>query len=201
MKLPCGDSLDAARRSQCLDLEAQVAVHVLFRRAVPLHTLDLVSVAEQLEVLPGREQDDQDEKCADAEGSPQLALARFVHLAHDRIVPDVLLDGVFEVQRAHASLSIARSFALRARGLRATSASAGVTGLRVSTRSAISPAASARKTCLTMRSSSEWNVITASRAPARSRRDASSRNVASPSSSRLTQMRSAWKVRVAGSIR
>ena len=69
----------------------------------------------------------------------QLPLPRLVDLADDRVVADVLLDRVFEVQsrRAHASLSIARSFALRARGLRATSASAGTTGRFVSTRSAI----------------------------------------------------------------
>src|SRR5688500_5245767 len=156
---------------------------------------------QQLEVLPCREQEDQDEEPADRQRSPQLPLALVVHLADDRVVAHVFLDRVFEIHRAHASLSIARSFALRARGLRATSASPGITGLRVSTRRAASPAASARKRCLTMRSSSEWNVITASRAPARSRRDASIRNVSSPSSSRLTQMRSAWNVRVAGSMR
>ncbi len=53
------------------------------------------------------------------------ALPRVVDFTDDRVVADVLLDGVLEVDRAHASLSIARSLALRARGLRASSSAAG----------------------------------------------------------------------------
>src|SRR6478609_1528386 len=52
--------------------------------------------------------------------------------------------------------------------------------------------------CLTMRSSSEWKLITASRPPGASTcREASRPRDSSPSSS-LTCMRMAWKVRVAG---
>ena len=62
-------------------------------------------------------------------------------------------------------------------------------------------ACSARNVCFTTRSSSEWNVITTIRPPARAGRQRASRNPSSPSSSRFTQMRIAWNVRVAGSIR
>src|SRR3954470_11180046 len=198
---PFRQARDAPGRAQGGDLQAQVAVDLLLLRPLLLHLLNLVAVAQQLEVLPRREQQDHDQDPADRERAPDLALTLIVHLANDQVVAYVFLDRVLEVDRTHASLSIARSLALRARGLRATSASAGVTGLRVSTRRAVSPAASARNVCLTTRSSSEWKVMTASRAPARSRCDASTRKASRPSSSRLTQIRSAWKVRVAGSMR
>ncbi len=102
----------------------------------------------------------------------------------------------------HPTRSAARSLALRARGFRSISSSPGSIGLPVSTRDQPPhPRSSARSVCFTMRSSSEWKLITASRPPACSRAAARPRNSSSPSSSPLTQMRSAWKVRVAGSIR
>src|SRR5450759_5086409 len=78
-----------------------------------------------------------------------------VHFADDRVVANVLLDRVLEVHSVHANLSIARSFALRARGLRATSSSAATSGSFVKITSP-SPAFSiARNVCFTIRSSSE----------------------------------------------
>src|SRR5215471_17288582 len=201
MQLFGGDLLDALRRAQRLDLEPQVAVHVLLGRALLLHPLDLVAVAQELEVLPRREEQHQHEEEPDAHRAPELPLPRLVDLADDGVVANVLLDRVLEVHSAHANLSIARSFALRARALRATSPSDGVSGRFVRIRSPASARSSARKVCFTIRSSSEWNVITASRAFASSRRVAAARNASSPSSSRFTQIRSAWNVRVAGSIR
>jgi hypothetical protein len=60
---------------------------------------------------------------------------------------------------------------------------------------------SLRKASFTRRSSSEWKLMIANRPPGFTRsgirRNANSRD----SSSRLTAMRSAWNVRVAGSIR
>ena len=53
----------------------------------------------------------------------------------------------------------------------------------------------------TMRSSSEWNATTTSRPPSRSTASAAPSARASSSSSRLTKMRSAWNVRVAGWMR
>ena len=53
---------------------------------------------------------------------------------------------------------------------------------------------------LTMRSSSEWKVTTASRPPGFSARSAANSAPASSPSSSLTKMRSAWKTRVAGWI-
>src|SRR5205085_4227110 len=132
--------------------------------ALLLHPLDLVAVGQQLEVLPRRKQQHHDQEEADPHGPPQLALSRLVHLADDRVVANVLLDRVLEVQPAHASLSIARSLALRARPLSATSSSDGVNGRLVRIRSPASAFAIARNVCFTIRSPSEWNVITASRA-------------------------------------
>ena len=53
---------------------------------------------------------------------------------------------------------------------------------------------------LTMRSSSEWKVTTASRPPGFNARSAANSALASSPSSSLTKMRSAWKTRVAGWI-
>ncbi len=79
---------------------------------------------------------------------PQLALPRLVHFADDRVVANVLLDGVLERLQPWlapailiASRSAARSFALRARGLLRTSSSLGTTGFFVSTLSSASLAA------------------------------------------------------------
>src|SRR5579884_2915971 len=193
-----GERLDARGRPQRFDFELQPPRRLLLGGALALHLLDLIAVAQHLEVLPGREQQDDDEEGGNRDRLPHLPVAFFVHFADDRVVADVLLDRVLEgFGHRYAILSTARSFALRARGFRATSASPGTIGFFVST----SSCASARKVCLTIRSSSEWNVITTSRAPARSRRAAESRKRSRSSSSRLTQMRSAWNVRVAGSIR
>ena len=103
---------------------------------------------------------------------------------------------------AHASLSIARSLALRARGLRATSSSPGTTGLRGQDAQRASPAAERPERVL---DDAILERVERDHREPRARRaagaTASARNVSRPSSSRLTQMRSAWNVRVAGSIR
>src|SRR5262249_30458909 len=111
--------------------------------------------------------------------------------------------------------SQARSLAERARGLRAVSSSLAITALRVTgvhTAATRSPARSAwaggkddvharsRKRCLTRRSSSEWKLMTTQRPPRRSRSGKTARKRSSSSSSPLTAMRRAWKVRVAGWI-
>ena len=147
-------SIRAGERSVSIS-STQVPVDLFFGRARVLQFLDPVAVLQEFEVLPGRKEHHGDEQATDRRRPPQLALPCLVDLADDRVVAYVLLDGVLEVHRAHASLSIARSLALRARGLRATSSSPGPSGLRVSTRTADSPAASARKVCFTIRSSSE----------------------------------------------
>src|SRR6185503_14586925 len=138
-------------------------------------------MAQQLEMLPGGQEEDEHEEAGHADRLPQLAVTLLVHLADDRVVPDVFLDGVFEgfhgcsprVPALHAIRSAARSLALRARGLAATSSSRGTIGFLVSTCTRPSRCCSARSVCLTMRSSSEWKAITTSRAPARRRRAAS----------------------------
>jgi hypothetical protein len=95
--------------------------------------------------------------------------------------------------------SATRSLAERARGLAASSDSAGVMGFFV--RFFSSPVCSAdRNACLTARSSIDWKLITASRPPVFRNLGACSSRAARFSISRLTFMRRARKVRVAGSI-
>src|SRR4051812_47977222 len=179
-----------------------MTVDLLFRGAFLLHLLDAVAVPQQLEVLPRREEQDRDQEGAGANRAPHLLVPFAIDLPHDRVVANVLLDGVLEF-RAHDAtpISAARSLALRDRGLRAISASSGTTGRFVRIRRPKLSCCSARSVCFTIRSSREWNAITAIRPPPASRRATSPRNTSRPSSSRFTQMRTAWNVRVAGSIR
>ena len=104
--------------------------------------------------------------------------------------------------------SATRMMALRARGLAATSAALGRTRASARSRVGAGSAKGARRSttarewramnCLTMRSSSEWKLITTSRPPGcRTCRLASSA-CSSSSSSALTKIRTAWNVRVAG---
>src|SRR5258708_19502639 len=118
----------------------------------------------------------------------------------------------------HAGLGIfsaTRRRAERARGFAAISAADGTTGLRVRSRKAagwpsarggawrdgpgVRPAR-ARTNSLTARSSSEWNDTTATRPPGASTCSAAASPRSSSPSSSFTAMRSAWKVRVAGSL-
>ncbi len=101
--------------------------------------------------------------------------------------------------------------ALRARGLRASSAAVGrclrptsfmrgcadggITGKCASAGSALEWRA---MNCLTARSSSEWKLMTARRPPGASTSNAAASPACSCPSSSLMNMRSAWNVRVAG---
>ena len=109
-----------------------------------------------------------------ADRPPHLAVPLAIDLADDRVVADVLLDRVFERFARHGPP--ARPAVLPAapppaawRCARADSARspprAGTTGRFVRTVSPSPAACSARSVCLTIRSSSEWNVMTASRPP------------------------------------
>src|SRR5271157_1297544 len=95
--------------------------------------------------------------------------------------------------------SAARNLALRDRGLRSISSSSAVTGFLVSTRYTPSRAPS-RNASFTMRSSSEWKLMTTSLPPGLSTCGAAPllSSARRSSSSRFTRIRSAWKVRVAG---
>src|SRR6185437_6183907 len=112
--------------------------------------------------------------------------------------------------------SAKRSLAERARGLAAISPCPGTTGwpgklLKLGRGGAGSPGNKREATrprplrrarnCLTMRSSSEWNVTTASRPPGFSARSAAQSALCNCPSSSLTAMRSAWNTRVAGCVR
>src|SRR5215471_9133614 len=132
MQLLGRELLDPLRRAERVDLEAQAAGDVLFGGALALDLLDLVAVPQQLEMLPRGEEQHQHEEAGDADRLPQLALPVLVHFADDRIVAHILLDRVLEGFH-QAVLSAARSFALRDRGLRSTSASVGTSGFFVST--------------------------------------------------------------------
>src|SRR6266508_2457270 len=147
---------DAFGRLQRFDLEAQPAARLLFRRALTLHLFHFVPVTQQLEMLPGREQEREHEKRGDAERFPELALPRFVDLADDRVVANVFLDRVLErLRHGYASLSAARSFALRARGLLWISSSRAMSGFFVSTLTPAPRCSRPRSVCFTIRSSSE----------------------------------------------
>ena len=70
MRRPSGrHALDPRRRLERLDLEPQVPVHRLLGGALLLHLLEPIAVAEQLEVLPGREEQHEDEEDADPTSS------------------------------------------------------------------------------------------------------------------------------------
>ena len=141
MELPDGDLGDTLRRLERLDLQLEVPVDFDLLLAGPLHLLDTVAVSQQLEVLPGRADQQRQDDRADPRPAPQVAVARVVDLADDLVVPDVLADRVIEgfhhappAAAACARRSAARSLALRARGLRPISSSPGTTGRFVSTR-------------------------------------------------------------------
>src|SRR5690348_6173658 len=112
----------------------------------------------------------------------------------------------------HPSFSATRNTALRARGLRASSASPGVCAwpIRRNVNGADGAGGKPRRTggscdwsrrnCLTARSSREWKLITHRRPPGRSRATAPRNPRASASISPFTAMRRAWKLRVAGCL-
>src|SRR5262245_64109292 len=110
------------------------------------------------------------------------------HVAIDDAFFNMNFDG-------HQILSQARSFALRARGLRRTSSSDAVTTFFVSTRPGT---ADTRNLCLTIRSSSEWNVITTTRPPERTMPIAESMKCSRLLNSSFTWISKAWTVRVDG---
>ena len=110
------------------------------------------------------------------------------------------------------SFSAMRSFALRARGLTASSSSDAVIGLRLTRRRSgflpqtqtgksggqVQPDERSAKVCFTMRSSKEWKVMIAILPPT-ARRAAAERIAGSiASNSAFTSMRMAWKERFAG---
>ena len=148
--------LDARRRAQRVDLEAEVTIDFVLGGALLLHLLDAVAMTKQLEMLPRREEEHGDQKYADRHRAPHLEMPLAVDLADDRVVAYVLLDCVFEFAAHDACpISAARSLALRARGLRSISASLGTTGRFVRILSPKPSACSARSVCFTIRSSSE----------------------------------------------
>ena len=126
---------------------------------------------------------------------------RAIGLAEDRVVPDVLLDGVGQIV-THATLSSTRKRALRARGFRAHSASPAVTGRRVRTWKRSSFGREAPKRVF-HRAILERVKRDHGQPPVRARAGPPrrSRNDRRPSISSFIQIRSAWNVRVAGSIR
>ncbi len=104
--------------------------------------------------------------------------------------------GVFDGRLRMGHRSATLNFALRDRGLAASSAGVAVMGFRVKTWSL----GSSRKVCLTRRSSSEWKLMATARPPGLSTSARVFRISSRCSSSLLTAMRKPWNVRVAGSI-
>src|SRR5438552_12133154 len=131
-------------------------VDFVLRGPLLLHLLDPVAVAQQLEVLPRGKEQDRDQKDPDTDRAPHLVMALAIDLADDRVVPDILLDCVFEFAVHDARpISAARSLALLARGFRSISASPGTTGRLVRIRSPRTSLTSAPSLCFAIRSSSE----------------------------------------------
>ncbi len=217
---PLGRELfDPLRRAQRFHFEPEVAVDVAFGGAIALHLLEAVAVAQQLEVLPGREQQREHQHHADAERLPQIAQPAFVDFPHDLVVAEVLPNFVFEsafvhappvteLERRRAAWRCARADWLPpphpSRSPDAWSAPS--TSPPVPTVPPLvlrtTADATARGTCVSPRGL----PASETRSGPSVRRSAASQqlepiNESSPSSSPLTQMRSAWKVRVAGSIR
>ena len=157
---------------------------VLWRRAAPQHLLGLESCLERV----------------DLQLHAMNRTPRFDVVRHHRGRCDRETDGHRKGEAGQRPPYEARriphrSRALRARGLRATSAASAVIGRR-NGRSMFS-----RMNCLTMRSSFEWNAITTNRPPTASRsRQACSPCRSAPISS-LTAIRIAWNVRVAAWMR
>ena len=124
------------------------------------------------------------------EHANELALLIGVDLADDRVVPDVLFDGEFEID-AHATFSTTRNLALRARGLPATSSSPGCTGRRVT---AVTTPASDKPADRLLHDAVLERMKRDDRQPSAGRQQLprpSSTNASRPSSSPFTQIRSA----------
>src|SRR5690349_15260936 len=71
-------------------------VDVALGGAIALHLLEAIAVAQQLEVLPRREQQHQHQDDADAERLPEILQPPIIDLAHDLVVAEVLANLVFE---------------------------------------------------------------------------------------------------------
>ena len=194
---------EQGRRAQRVEFQQQVLAQVLFLFAVALRPAAMSYPSRRdADLLPRGEDEQADEHRADGDAGPQAPQARAVDLADRRVLH------VARARRSrsrccscepldHAQLRAARA-RIRVASRRRPASAACASRAR---RPAAPVGASARNVCLTMRSSSEWNAMTASRPPARSRDAAVARNASSRSSSWFTRMRSAWNVRVAGSMR
>ena len=118
------------------DLEPQLPADFFLGRALALQLFDLIAVPQQLEVLPGREQkaratrkpatptDFQSSRCRVSSISRTIGLLRTSFL--------IAYSNGFSHGQA-SSFPPRASFALRARGLRCTSFSSGMSGFFVST--------------------------------------------------------------------
>src|SRR5205809_1356901 len=154
-----------------------------------------------------------------ARAADPCGLARRLPMWRDGVPVGTVLHAP-RLRRAHGlregqeRRSAARRAALRARGLRSTSAEAARSGRRVRARKParcpqtqvgrwggqMQSRDSRAKNCLPIRSSREWNEITTIRPPGRRTRMAAASPCSRFASSSLTAMRSAWKTRVAGSM-
>lgn len=103
MKAFGGDALDPLWRSQRFYFEPEVTIDFLFLGALLFHLPYAVTVTQQLEVLPRREQENTNKQHAQHGETPQLALTRPVYFAYDRIVTDVLSDCVLKIHLSDQS--------------------------------------------------------------------------------------------------
>src|SRR5688500_3733241 len=96
-----GPRLDERRRSHHFDFQAQAPGDDRLLVQQLLRLLHAIPVLLQLELLPGGEQEHDDEEDAEANGAPHIPMTLEIDLTDDRIVPDVLLDRPLERFAAH----------------------------------------------------------------------------------------------------
>src|SRR5262249_44616827 len=131
--------------------------------------LDFVARHPPLVMLPAVKEEAEEEGSEQARHTDVLAPVSTIRLANDVQVVDAFFKMNFN---GHQLLSQARSFALRALGLRRRSSSEAITTFFVST---FPGTTGVRNLFLTIRSSREWNVTTTRRPPGRTSRMAPSR--------------------------
>src|SRR5579864_800694 len=200
---------DERRKCLVLRLELELLLVLVVQRDVRAQDCDVQrdDAGEQ----HGEERDPDDAaREPPSFGAPAGSRARLrPRRAPDRLRRDLVRE---PVDRRHYVFTAARRRADEDRGFAATSAALGLTGRRSIARSSgsfpqthtgksgghVQPRSFSRRNCLTMRSSSEWNEITASRPPGRSIASAAGSAASSEPSSSLTAIRSAWKTRFAG---
>src|SRR4029453_19536727 len=87
-----GHFFDAPGGAQGLDFQPETTPDLFLCRFLVMQLLHHIAVMDELEMLPGREQEHEDQHSTYCRRAPELPMPCFVELTHNRVVPDVLLD-------------------------------------------------------------------------------------------------------------